>query len=136
VDSLFCDPEVGNWYLLPESLCRPSNNPCNHPVGYSQDDCATEVVDRVVPAAFRLDPVFPNPFNPQTRIRIVMPEAGPARITVYNILGQMVREVHAGRLDTGTHEFVFDGSRLASGVYLVRAETGHESDCRRMLLLK
>ena len=61
-----------------------------------------------------LYPNYPNPFNPETRIRFVLPHEADARLTILNTSGQTLRRLHSGRKTAGIHEIVWDG-RLDSG---------------------
>ncbi|MFH0883794.1 MAG: T9SS type A sorting domain-containing protein [bacterium] len=91
----------------------------------------------VLPERFRLRPAWPNPFNPSTSISIDLPVAAPLTLVVYNILGREVATLHNGMVNAGTHTFRFDGSRLASGVYFVRAAVpGERAQVRRIVLMK
>lgn len=77
------------------------------------------------PAAFRLGPALPNPFNPATTIRVALPAAGRARLDVVDLLGRRVRRLHDGPLAAGTHAIPWDGRNEAgrpvpSGTYVVR----------------
>jgi Mg-chelatase subunit ChlD len=68
---------------------------------------------------------FPNPFNPQTTIRLTLPELGSARISVYSILGQRVRSFEI-RPGVQSADIVWDatderGRRVASGLYIIRS---------------
>jgi hypothetical protein len=83
----------------------------------------------------------PNPFNPQTSIMVAMPEAGDARLVIYNMLGQEVRTLVAGRLTAGVHTFTWNarndrGSNVASGVYFARLVTAKRSVVNRMMLVR
>jgi hypothetical protein len=89
-----------------------------------------------MPVVFALDQNFPNPFNPTTTIRLSMPETGPARVMVYDMTGRLVKVLHSGLLSRGTHEILFDGGNLPSGVYVYRAEAGSHSATRKMVLVK
>jgi len=78
-------------------------------------------------AAFVLEQNTPNPFNPVTTIRFVLPAAGHVRLMVYTMNGQLVRSLIDGDLGPGTHEIVWDGTDargrpVASGVYVYRLE--------------
>lgn len=88
------------------------------------------------PARLELLPAAPNPFNPSTVLAFRLPQAGRATLTVHNLLGETVRRVELGALGAGEHRLVFDGSDLASGVYLARLEAGGEARTERLLLLK
>ncbi len=93
---------------------------------------------------FSLRQNFPNPFNPTTRFQFGLPQLSSVRLVVYNPLGQVVARVFENvTLDAGMHEVVFDGSRLASGIYFYRLDavgvmgpTKRFSDVRKMTLMK
>ena len=70
--------------------------------------------------------IGPNPFNPQTRVKLHLPAAELVTVTVHDLAGRNVRVLHNGPLATGDHHWVWDGrgasgTRAAAGIYLVRA---------------
>jgi hypothetical protein len=91
------------------------------------------------PSSFSLS-VYPNPFNPTTRISFILPKTGNVELNVYNVTGRLVRKLAGGHtgppLQAGEHSIVFDGSDLPSGIYFVRLEAGEEAQTRKMVLLK
>jgi flagellar hook assembly protein FlgD len=83
----------------------------------------------------------PNPFNPQTRIRFHLAQAGQARITVYNVTGRKIRSLSSEHWSAGEHSVVWrgddeNGRQVASGAYYVRLESGGQSDHRKVMMLK
>ncbi|MGA9364215.1 MAG: T9SS type A sorting domain-containing protein [Bacteroidota bacterium] len=89
-----------------------------------------------VPGRFALDQNYPNPFNPSTKLSFSLGKPGYATLTVYNILGQKVATPIAGILTVGYHELNFDASKLPSGVYFYRLDSGKNSDVKKMMLLR
>lgn len=84
---------------------------------------------------------FPNPFNPATQIGFSLAEEGRVRLMVYNVLGQVVRELVNEYRTAGSHTVTWDGKdaagrSVASGVYLYRIEANQFSAVRRMVLMK
>ena len=80
--------------------------------------------ERVVPESLSLR-AYPNPFNPTTRIRWSMGEAGNVSAVIYNTAGQRVRSLVERRLAAGEHVVVWDGCDdadrpVGSGAYLCR----------------
>ncbi len=65
---------------------------------------------------------YPNPFNPTTVFRYVLPEGTTVRLSVYDVLGREVARLVDGRQVAGQHEITFDGSRLTSGIYVCSLE--------------
>jgi hypothetical protein len=88
------------------------------------------------PEGFILHQNYPNPFNPVTSIRYQVPGVTSVRIAVYDLLGREVSVLLDGRQDAGSYTAEFDGSGLASGVYLYRLQAGDFVQTRRMVLLR
>ncbi len=94
-----------------------------------------------LPKAYSLSQNYPNPFNPTTVIRFVVPsspkgQAGFVSLIVYDVLGRKVATLVDGPESAGQHTVVFNGSNLASGVYIYRIRAGNFTATRKMLLLK
>jgi Ca2+-binding EF-hand superfamily protein len=89
-----------------------------------------------VATATELGSIYPNPFNPMTNLRISLQEAAYVTLSVYDITGRQVETLHEGSLSPGTYSFSFDGTRLASGIYLVRFQAGDAVATQKMMLQK
>ncbi|MBD3409097.1 MAG: T9SS type A sorting domain-containing protein, partial [Ignavibacteriales bacterium] len=74
------------------------------------------------PGEFSLSQNYPNPFNPATTVRYALPEAATVRLTIYNALGEVVRELESSFKQAGYHEATFNASDLGSGVYFYRID--------------
>jgi hypothetical protein len=88
------------------------------------------------PAAFALQQNFPNPFNPATTIRYIIPAAGHVRLDVFNVIGQLVATLVDGRQEAGTHREQFDARGVASGVYFYRLAWEGAVAVQKMVVLK
>ena len=94
------------------------------------------------PTAFALGANYPNPFNPATTIPVsVVAGAGDVDLTIYNVLGQPVRQVWNGPLVAGDHRLAWDGrdaqgQSVAAGVYLVRLHQGEQTRFRKMVKIE
>lgn len=80
--------------------------------------------------------IHPNPFNPTTTISFTLPNAMQVNLSIYNISGRLVETLVNGWRDAGTHEVTFDGSNLASGVYIYCLQAGEYSSSGKMVLMK
>ncbi|MFT4606273.1 MAG: hypothetical protein ACI9W4_003023, partial [Rhodothermales bacterium] len=67
---------------------------------------------------------FPDPFTVATNIRYSLPATAPVLLTVHDMLGRRVAILDDGMRDAGSHTAVLQGEGLASGVYLLRLDTG------------
>ena len=94
------------------------------------------------PEAFALANNYPNPFNPATTIKYALPQAADVELTVYNVVGQVVRTLVAEHQSAGRYVVEWDatndsGHNLSSGMYFYRLEAGGEfHEVKKMLLLK
>jgi hypothetical protein len=90
---------------------------------------------------FALYPNFPNPFNPETRIRFQLAENSNVRLMIYDVLGRKVRTLVSDRMDAGHHVLNWDGlndagTDVASGMYVYRIKAGDFIAHRKMLLVR
>jgi hypothetical protein len=95
-----------------------------------------EIGGGALPTEWSLTQNFPNPFNPTTEIRYTVPRADRMTLKVYNLMGQEVATLVDGMVNAGTYAANFDGSKLASGVYVYRLESSNFSATHKMLLMK
>lgn len=106
-------------------------------------DVKDERVTENIPDKIKLRGAYPNPFNPSTNLKFSIPTEGKVQVHVYNVLGRKVKSMDMGLQQAGAHQVRFDGSNLASGVYLYQVEltysSGNESiksDAEQMTLIK
>ncbi|HEY5533701.1 MAG TPA: choice-of-anchor J domain-containing protein [Ignavibacteria bacterium] len=89
-----------------------------------------------IPTKYELGQNYPNPFNPSTSIKFAIPKASDVKITVFNMLGQVVSVPVNENKTAGFYEVKFNGSNLASGSYYYRIEAGNFLETRKMMLIK
>ncbi|MDG5766307.1 endonuclease [Balneolales bacterium ANBcel1] len=92
--------------------------------------------DGQLPDHVTLHQNYPNPFNPVTVIAYELPQSGPVRLAVYDLLGRRVAMPVSETQQAGRHRVTFDASRLSSGVYLYRLEAAGTVVQRRMTIVK
>nr|MBX2870666.1 T9SS type A sorting domain-containing protein [Saprospiraceae bacterium] len=84
--------------------------------------------------------VSPNPFVDETRIQFSLEQAQEVSLAIYNLQGQLVKQLVDGQLDAGEQQQQWDGTdwsgnRLPSGGYLVRLRIEEEVVNKKVLLL-
>jgi hypothetical protein len=95
-----------------------------------------------IPTVFSLSQNYPNPFNPSTTIQYGLPVRSTVRLVIYNILGQVVKEVINSEQQAGYQSLVWNAN-VASGIYFYRIETTsidnpikRFAETKKMLLLR
>lgn len=78
----------------------------------------------------------PNPFNPSTSLRFVLPGRAHVRLRVYDVRGRLVANLVDEPREAGVHEVVFAPRSLASGVYLAQLRAAGQVKTVRMLLVQ
>ena len=102
---------------------------------------AESAANQPLPEAPALLKNYPNPFNPITRIRFALPQAGPAKLDIYNAAGQWICTLVEGDVASGYHEVMWDarnasGFNVASGTYFAVLKAGDLRKARPMTLVR
>ena len=84
---------------------------------------------------------YPNPFNPMTRIDFSLEKPGMVDVTVYDISGRRVANLHRGDLGVGDHHVTWNGkddngAAAPAGQYHYVLKTADGQVSRSMILLK
>lgn len=85
---------------------------------------------------------YPNPFNPATTIRYVLDLASPLSIQIFNLRGQLQRDLTPNIAQvSGSHEIVWNGNNDAgggvpAGVYIARVQAGDTAKTLKIVSLK
>ena len=91
---------------------------------------------------FKLMQNYPNPFNPATMISFSLLKESNVKITIFNVLGQMIKEFDLNVNPEGFHQFEWNASNVASGIYFysIHANPTDGSNefnaVKKMILLK
>jgi hypothetical protein len=98
----------------------------------------TQVVSRdgSLPTQFNLKQNYPNPFNPSTRINYSVKETGLVKLSIYNLLGEVVSLLVNQKQEAGSYDVKFDASNIQSGVYFYKLESGNQVQTKKMMLIK
>jgi hypothetical protein len=133
--SNFLLPEAGRYTLL--AMDDNGFETGNYTITYILT-CPTDDVENVgtLPLQYSLEQNYPNPFNPETKIKFQIPTSSEVTLKVFDLLGREVATLVNERLQPGSYETTFDGSGLASGVYLYRLKAGGFVETKKLLLLR
>jgi hypothetical protein len=96
----------------------------------------TDRPDGGVPKEFFLQQNYPNPFNPSTELRYGIAVGGQVTLRVYDVLGRQVVELVNAERAPGSYAVNFDGSHLATGLYLYTLTSPEGTQSRKMMLMK
>ncbi len=110
-------------------------------VNFQLSPSANDDASNAPVSATELKGNYPNPFNPSTAISFSVKQPGPVKIQIYNLQGQLVRELLNEPKDTGHHQQIWNGTDanglpVAGGIYFYKMIAGKYSSTRKMVLLK
>ena len=93
------------------------------------------------PNEFSLKQNYPNPFNPSTTIGYQLKETNQVTLSIFNLLGEEVRQLINGIRDFGQHSITWDGKDdlgmdVVCGVYIYKITSGSYSAVQKMTLIR
>ncbi|HZW38037.1 MAG TPA: T9SS type A sorting domain-containing protein [Ignavibacteriaceae bacterium] len=92
-------------------------------------------IDKNIPDEFILYQNYPNPFNPSTKIKYFINQDAQVELKLLTPMGEE-NLLEKGLKSAGEYEYIFDGSKLSSGIYFMKVIVGNESKIIKMILMK
>ncbi|MFQ6618699.1 MAG: T9SS type A sorting domain-containing protein, partial [Fidelibacterota bacterium] len=97
--------------------------------------------DYAAPSDFTLNQNYPNPFNPGTSITYELPERVELELSIYNILGQRIKNLFSGERGPGKYNAYWDGTNesdepVSSGIYFSILKTENQRTIIKMTLIR
>ncbi len=98
------------------------------------------VEDEIIsnPGGFTIESVYPNPFNPMTKVTINTIQPGEMIMQLITTTGEVISEERANISAPGRHEFTVDMSsfKAATGFYILRCIMNSNSSLYKILYIK
>jgi hypothetical protein len=115
----------------------PGFYPILHQLAMYAHNTLTDVEDEIFePIAFRLYQNFPNPFDPNTKIKYSIPQSSQVVIKVFDVLGNEIETLINEEKPVGTYELIWNAANVPSGVYFYQLRAGDFTAVKKMILLK
>ena len=117
-----------------------SDNPHSYEIG-SCNDVNLNTLKEILPTSFTLYQNYPNPFNPITTIKYDLPIDSEVKITIFNIVGEVVTNLINTHQKSGYKSIQWNatndkGQPVPSGFYFYTIQADKYKKTNKMLLLK
>jgi hypothetical protein len=94
-----------------------------------------------IPKSYKIHQNHPNPFNPVTTLRYDLPEDGLVNITIYDMMGRVVKNLVNVHQNAGYKSIQWNatnnaGQPVSAGLYLYTIQAGEFRQTKKMVLLK
>ncbi|MEM8599541.1 MAG: T9SS type A sorting domain-containing protein [Bacteroidota bacterium] len=89
-----------------------------------------------LPLVFALDGPYPNPATTEATLELALPDAGPIRVEVLDLLGRRVVLLAEGDQPAGYVTLRLRTDRLAAGSYFIRLSAGNEETTTRLTVVR
>ena len=140
-DPAFCFSYDSTYFLQETSICQVASDSAGV-IGAYQITCQQLGLDNVYELKnYTILQNYPNPFNPVTEITYSLEEYGDFALHIYDIRGNLVKELKTGKGSPGSYKLAWNskdesGKKVTSGVYICQLKTSQKVYNSRMLLLK
>ena len=139
-------PNVGDslrvkWYVKCYTQLDSASSSSNNLITFIRGVIGIQPITSLIPEKFFVNPNYPNPFNPETKIKFGLPAGANVKLSIYDMLGREVDVLVNSKLEAGEYLADWNASRFASGIYIYKIEASDVKgnnyvETRRMVLVK
>ena len=133
---------TGSWRIEITNIESEANENQNGPFQITFiNENILNVLDSSIPKNFSLKQNYPNPFNPITSINYNLPIDGLVKVTIYNMMGSIVKTLVNGFHNAGFKSVQWNATNnrnqpVSAGLYLYTIQAGEFRQTKKMVLLK
>lgn len=142
---VYSDPSIPGTAVITIKVENQANPNDTASLTFTFSTEATKIIRKQTPVTgtFQLHANYPNPFNPETNIpfEIGGHQSVPVKLSVYNVIGQLVATPVDRVLSPGVYEAAWDGrdkygTPVSSGLYFYELSAGNYRMLGKMILMK
>ena len=136
------DSLTGSWRIEVSNVESVANGDQNGPFQLTFiNENILNIFNSNFPKNFSLKQNYPNPFNPITSLRYDLPNDGLVNITIYDMMGRVVKTLVNSSQTAGYKSVQWNATNdknesVSSGLYLYTIQAGEFSQTKKMVLLK
>ena len=132
--------DPGTHYYKLEAVSLDGSNSFHGPIE-AAGVTSVEAEKLSLPDKYYLSQNYPNPFNPETIIQYNIPKDGFVKLNIYDMQGQLVRNLLSEKKSAGIYFISWNGknnngTKVTSSVYLYYFKSGDFSSTKKMILMK
>lgn len=99
-------------------------------------ECPVGILSNQMPVKYELKQNYPNPFNPFTQIEYSIVKSSNVKVSIYDVTGKFIGMPVNEFKGSGNYSIEFNGTDLASGIYIYKIETEEFTAVKKMMLVK
>jgi hypothetical protein len=108
---------------------------------YTPDQSLSTDKPKFIPSNFYLGNAYPNPFNPQTKIKYSVPRKSRVDLYIHDLSGKRIKTLFLGQRSTGSHIVNWDGKNnvgkpVSAGLYFYTLDTPSNRQTKKLMLIK
>jgi hypothetical protein len=108
---------------------------------YTPDQSLSTDKPKLIPSNFYLGNAYPNPFNPQTKIKYSVPKKSRVDLYIHDLSGKRIKTLFIGQRSTGSHIVNWDGKNnvgkpVSAGLYFYTLDTPSNRQTKKLILIK
>jgi agmatine/peptidylarginine deiminase len=126
-------------YLVVDTLDIQTENGLQQVIIKVDSDLLSGLAGPLAQSSSVIESVAPNPFSSETRISFRLEHSSDVSLAVYNLQGQVIRNLVARNFSSGIHEVNWDGknnsgSEVSAGIYMLKLATERGVDFKKLIV--
>ena len=106
---------------------------------YEQSELSS--INEILPENFRIDKIYPNPFNPFVKLDYTIPNDGDVIINVYSLEGKLINRLKNEFQSKGLKSAIWNakdmnGNPVSAGMYFFSLNFGNFNRTQKVLFIK